>query len=84
MKKEIDQYEKDWIGLNILDYDKYTWFKHDCNIRLNDLTNIIFGEKEEEIEEGKDGFSFIVPMTMAIVIGYAIRAVGSYTEDEGE
>jgi len=50
-KKDISQYEKDWIGLNLLNYDRYTWFKHDCNIRLNDLTNLIFGEKKKEIND---------------------------------
>jgi len=69
----MDQYEKDWIGLNILDYNNYVWFGHDCEKRLSDLTTLIFDDEETKEVDIPD-FN-IVPAITALFITMAVGII---------
>ena len=70
-----DEYEKEYEGNNLLDYDKRIWYNHDFQNRLNDLSLLIFGEEPEQeqiIDFDGYGFSNLVPMVCAELTAMAI------------
>ena len=76
----MDEYEKDWIGLNLLDFNEYVWFKHDCQNRLNDLLNLIYGEGDEYFyKELPQGISItdnmLVNSMVTIIIATMVNAM---------
>lgn len=74
----MDEYEKEFVGENLLDYDERLWYKHDFQNRLCDLSKLIFGiEPEPEIVyRGEPGFTSLVPMVLAGLVGLVLMAIG--------
>jgi hypothetical protein len=77
----MDEYENEFVGKNLQDFDMMDWFSHDFQNRLFDLSTLIFGKETKRAEKGS-GFSNIVPMVLATVCTFAELIVSAELMDK--